>query len=672
MIGTCTSDGGCEYECEGECSSCSAGAAAAWCANCSCESATCGLSAADVELCPGGDATLIVTASCTPCGTMTVGLEKSVPYLTITPASQAVPCDGSTRQLHFNVAITPAVQLTFDGVAEQDETDPGGFLCVNDDDDNSNGTPDKDETTPIIGENDLVSLTIALDSAWTGQGTITLSCEAGCNLVKIYEEINRASTNNPSILGMVNLPACWSATQPGCRSWSELPETLYVEGQMASTMLRDVELTALYEGEGGPCEDHVRLTIVGIETIVPDMPTKVLISMLHGGGYPSSQQTTDRKIRVRATLQPPVVGHEVYFRSFDPDDKSPYEADLLGDDNRHADLRRGALEVPAGVTEIAGSRQLDANGNVIAIGVISTTGGFAEVDLQITDRYSGDNYIIAGHCGPNPALTNKKSGNLVAWKRVYLERDNMYMKGGTVTVSFTPDTNTMPDTLMLDSTADLSAGDMITIFSPTTSVSTVVSAKTPTSITVPDLAVAFDRLSGVRKTSETATFDAPLTYIPMTYGSDAEGIDGGGFVEFQPSPSGSGSIPHFAEFPSDPEAKAFCQFWFDNRAGNANLVQLVAADKHVDGSLGTTFPSDNISIVTVAQHTSTPSLLDTVAHELGHQFNVSNSHVDSMSPAPNHNGTDDCLMTYHSDDTDGISEFDLDCIGDVRERTDPN
>jgi len=157
------------------------------------------------------------------------------------------------------------VDLNFDAVLDDQEVNPGGFVCVNDDDDNDNNMPDKDETTPTLGENDLVPLTIALSGGWTGQGTVTLSCEAGCNRVRLYEEMDRSKTGSPSMLGPVNLPVCWSATQGGCRPWSELPRTLYVEGLLPSMALRDVELKALYTGQNGPCEDHLKLTVIQVD-----------------------------------------------------------------------------------------------------------------------------------------------------------------------------------------------------------------------------------------------------------------------------------------------------------------------------------------------------------------------------------------------------------------------
>ncbi len=69
-------------------------------------------------------------------------------------------------------------------------------------------------------------------------------------------------------------------------------------------------------------------------------------------------------------------------------------------------------------------------------------------------------------------------------------------------------------------------------------------------------------------------------------------------------------------------------------------------------------------------------LNDTVVHEIGHQFGLEPSpggHVDSNDPYPNHLGLDhdDCIMTYHTNNTDEESEFCTDCIDEVRDYEDP-
>ncbi len=60
-------------------------------------------------------------------------------------------------------------------------------------------------------------------------------------------------------------------------------------------------------------------------SVLPDSPTKVLISAKHGGGYPSPYQTQDGQIRIIAKVK---GGRgKVVFEVVDPDDPSPYPED---------------------------------------------------------------------------------------------------------------------------------------------------------------------------------------------------------------------------------------------------------------------------------------------------------------------------------------------------------
>mgnify|MGYP000411580067 CR=1 FL=1 len=141
----------------------------------------------------------------------------------------------------------PDIQLDFGAVADENEEDPGGFLCLNDDDDNGDGVPDKDETAPTTGEDDLVPLTITADG--TLNGTLTLSVASSATRIKLYDNPDRSSP--------VTLPATWEL--------GGLPKTfyvtLYVEGVNTSLAARDVELFLSFDGPGGICADIVNLTV---------------------------------------------------------------------------------------------------------------------------------------------------------------------------------------------------------------------------------------------------------------------------------------------------------------------------------------------------------------------------------------------------------------------------
>ena len=126
-----------------------------------------------------------------------------VRFLVSPPLVTGTTTQGVTCTALGTVTVDECVDLDFQAVSDQQETDPGGFLCLNDDDDNGNGVPDKDEPGPTAGENDLKALTVSIDPALTG--TVTLSAIAGATKIKLYENADRS---NP-----VTLPKVW--TVPG-------------------------------------------------------------------------------------------------------------------------------------------------------------------------------------------------------------------------------------------------------------------------------------------------------------------------------------------------------------------------------------------------------------------------------------------------------------------------
>jgi len=163
------------------------------------------------------------------------------------------------------ITVESTVNLILGTMLDDQELAPGGLLCVNHDDDNRNEIPDKDETGPTTGETDLLPLVVSYDAQSTPEGTLTLDCVAGCSLVRLYEQPDRSSTNNPNALGVVSLPTCWSSTQSGCLPISNLPANLYLEGLSPSNQPRDVTLRASYTANSSPCADEVNVTVIHTE-----------------------------------------------------------------------------------------------------------------------------------------------------------------------------------------------------------------------------------------------------------------------------------------------------------------------------------------------------------------------------------------------------------------------
>ncbi len=171
-------------------------------------------------------------------GTVKVSVENN-----LGPCSEV--CDSGTVTVH----VGKWVDLEIEGLSEDDEEDPGAFVGVNGDDDDENGTPDKDDAGPTTGEDDLVSLTVVADGSLTG--TLTLSVAAGAGRIKVYESADRS---NP-----VTLPQSWDL--------AGFPKTFtavyYVEGVPASSTLRDVEFDLVLGGTSVVCQDDVKLTVIG-------------------------------------------------------------------------------------------------------------------------------------------------------------------------------------------------------------------------------------------------------------------------------------------------------------------------------------------------------------------------------------------------------------------------
>jgi hypothetical protein len=147
-----------------------------------------------------------------------------------------------------------AIDLDFGAVSDNDEEDPGGFLGVNDDDDDETGLPDFLDFGPTAGEDDLLPLTLTVDGGHVG--TLTLSAVAGGNRIELYEDPSRESP--------VSLPQSWRLYG----SEKTLHVTFFVEAVSTSSYLRDIQLLLELEHDSGArCEDRVFLTAY---RVVPD------------------------------------------------------------------------------------------------------------------------------------------------------------------------------------------------------------------------------------------------------------------------------------------------------------------------------------------------------------------------------------------------------------------
>ena len=160
-------------------------------------------------------------------------------------------CSPAPRMIGPFCTMVRNVNLIFDGLPEATEENPGGLICVNNDDDNLSVRADKDDDPGgILGENDLKTLELTLNGVTDeGMGTLDIIQGAG-GTVWVYFNANRS--------GLVALPFLFDGT--------DLPITLYVEGFTASLNARDVTAEMVYTlPEGGVCKDKVKVSVGDVE-----------------------------------------------------------------------------------------------------------------------------------------------------------------------------------------------------------------------------------------------------------------------------------------------------------------------------------------------------------------------------------------------------------------------
>lgn len=162
---------------------------------------------------------------------------------------------GKTFDDKIKVTVVQ-VDLDMEGVLDNEERKKGGYVGLNDDDDNTNDTPDKDEgEVTISGEDDLEKITLNDVYPLALTGTVTLKAAAGGAKIKVWENSTRGTE--------VGLPATYSTSTP-----TELPEYLHVEGYETSGV-RGVELRLEYTVEGRTFEDRVKVSVIDVDIVKP-------------------------------------------------------------------------------------------------------------------------------------------------------------------------------------------------------------------------------------------------------------------------------------------------------------------------------------------------------------------------------------------------------------------
>jgi len=400
--------------------------------------------------------------------------------------------------------------------------------------------------------------------------------------------------------------------------------------------------------------DSNDVIVYKVDGVYPDEDTKVIISTKHDSNYPSSYQDEDGKIKVEAQITPVVEGLAVYFRtkSPDPDDGSPYDSPVNGDN-------------------------IDVN-SLPQTSASTDSNGVAETVLTITKQYAGDNYIVEAS-GCSTFAEYEESGRLFAWKRFYIEEDKMYKTGSDLAADFTADGDSSPDTITVEDGSLFATDDVIDIFDANNSETRTILDIDGDDIEVADLTHSYnagygtgDKGAAVGRPSD-GFYQADIGgRTPNAFGSDPNGSDGGCFTEFEileVDGNTVNKVPYRLAMGDNYFAsESYREVWFKNKDEQDYFWVCGACQLKSNPSLdyGAAYHAYNTSYVFVKNIEILPAsdwpimIADTTAHEIGHQFVFDVGEVDGYHELVwCHEGisTDRCFMDNDCDEIDAWSEF---------------
>lgn len=442
------------------------------------------------------------------------------------------------------------------------------------------------------------------------------------------------------------------------------------------------------------------LEIHPIDEDFDSKPGRILISKQQSfDEYYTKYQTENGQVRIRAYVPESKEGSTIYFKVVDPDldDLSSY-TDIDDGQNRQDDINTGD-----NLDQVIGSGSLSSNQVTAETLDPDNNMYYAEVLLNITGNCSGDNYQVQASCDEN-FEDFVETSILVAWKRVYFEKDRMYESGAYLVQPAGDNNSATDDEIIVNDARYFNEMDKVIIFDKNgESEAKTIIGKNGNILTISSLERIFDKYGGVRIEGSNDAFDVDTGTEGLTFafGADTDGSDGGAFVEFYPTAlNGSGFIPYNTDLKDpnfDSETDNFIVYWFDNYNESANVVQVAAVWRIInvdpddyEDIFGVSIPESNYSLIAVEEHnvppgvTYVPFIENTFVHEIGHQFNrIDNiDHVDLEVEIPIHDGNqpqnDFCIMSAVSNERDDIFEFDFDhsnpdqsCIGAIRCSLDP-
>jgi len=160
-------------------------------------------------------------------------------------------CDTGSLDHNDDVYFTVVrVNMGMTGVWDDEETCKGGYIALNDDDDNNNCIADRDDTGTVNGEDDLVEITLDKVQPETLTGEVTLKVLSGGSNIKVWTTSTKGTE--------ITLPKTYSTP-------ADLPKNLYVEGYSASGSVRDVTLALEFTVGGQTFDDRIKATVVKVD-----------------------------------------------------------------------------------------------------------------------------------------------------------------------------------------------------------------------------------------------------------------------------------------------------------------------------------------------------------------------------------------------------------------------
>jgi len=176
--------------------------------------------------------------------------------------------------------------LDINDVPDDDEEYPGGYVSFNNDDDNDNGTPDKDEETVTVdGEDNLVEIYLSVTpSLSTGVMKLELEKFSRTN-VRVWSSPTKGEGNMIIPNGDPADPCYyweWDLSQ------ESMPPTLHVEG-ISPSYPRMVTLWLSYKRDAATIHtDTVKFTVVEVELFIESSYYWVLDDWPKDGDQPRS------------------------------------------------------------------------------------------------------------------------------------------------------------------------------------------------------------------------------------------------------------------------------------------------------------------------------------------------------------------------------------------------